>query len=497
MLPMHPRLRSVIAIVLAVALAATVAFSTLSVVVWEPGREDPDAPAETETPPPEDGVSAADIYSLAGGFQGCLFPEEPVDPPDDDEDEGAGPAARLPGVSEGVEQLRNLEFDRDVPAEFLDKEEFTELAMRRVQRSMKAEDLATLTDILVMLDAVPSDLDLEQATNELLGQSITGLYMPSREKLFVATTEGELDPSSEVTLAHELGHAIVDQQVGLPKLGALGRSDADAGFAAQALVEGDATLLSQQYAISLMTQDEIQDLYGDVEGQAESLTAEIPYILEQTFFFPYREGAMFVCHLFAEGGWDAVNDAYGDLPQASADILFPHRYETGIEPGDPADPEPPGGAWERVERSTLGATDLLWLMQAAAAGGAPVASDGVDRVMGWNGGEIFAYRHARTDELALYIGLVDGGVDVAPEGFDPQSLESVILDWARSQLPQPKFYEWSPGEWSIWRRAGNFYVLAVTGEGVSLAVAGDYGTARRLSMHAKEELPRRADVVRS
>jgi hypothetical protein len=50
--------------------------------------------------------------------------------------------------------------------------------------------------------------------------------------------------------------------------------------------------------------------------------------------FPYLSGAEFVGQLYASGGWDAVNAAYGDPPTSTEQVLHPQTYidrETPIE----------------------------------------------------------------------------------------------------------------------------------------------------------------------
>jgi hypothetical protein len=49
-------------------------------------------------------------------------------------------------------------------------------------------------------------------------------------------------------------------------------------------------------------------------------------VLQREYSLPYLEGRIFVDRLREDGGWDAVNGAWGQLPESTEQILHPNLY---------------------------------------------------------------------------------------------------------------------------------------------------------------------------
>ena len=79
---------------------------------------------------------------------------------------------------------------------------------------------------------------------------VLGVYQPATKHVYVRGTA--LTPDVRVTLAHELTHALQDQEV---DLAGLERLQGEAGSAARATIEGDAVVNEQAYAATLSPAD--------------------------------------------------------------------------------------------------------------------------------------------------------------------------------------------------------------------------------------------------
>ena len=228
--------------------------------------------------------------------------------------EGSG-GTSVDAIAAEVEGIRELRF-REVPEpEFLTSEETTD----RVRELFLEEYTPEVADIeeriLTAFGAIPPGTDLRELRAGTIGDQVAGYYEPESGELVVRQSGSEIGVLDRITLAHELDHALTDQVLGipLPDDPELGREDES--LAALALVEGDATVVMQRYQAGLGFGEQLELLDPAAIAQAEAGLAGLPPYLQKELLFPYQQGLEFVCHLFAEGGWAAVDEAY-DRPPA-------------------------------------------------------------------------------------------------------------------------------------------------------------------------------------
>jgi hypothetical protein len=355
---------------------------------------------------------AALVECLGGSIPGQASEEAPV----------GSPRELVVAIARQVERLRELRFRETVDATFLSSDE----AAARV-RELFLQDYPEKTAdheerILTALGAIAAGTDLRNLQAETLGQQVAGFYDPRSSELVIRQTGMEPGPFDRVTLAHELDHALTDQVLGLPLPDepVQGREDRD--LAALAVVEGDATLIMQRFATSLSFQEQLELLNPEVIAESEAGLGDFPPYLRQELLFPYEDGLRFVCQLFAQGGWDAVNAAYTDPPESTAQILFPDRYFADEEPVDPPDPDTLAGPWHRAATEEFGAANLLWLLRAAEGHS---STDPMDAASAWAGGQIELWTRGADSAVALAL------VDVPGAAVD---LCRAMVDWYRTSF---------------------------------------------------------------
>ena len=96
-----------------------------------------------------------------------------------------------------------------------------------------------------------------------------------------------------------------------------------------ALYEGDAVAVSapiwsEHPALALAFLREVGRDFPEMD--------EAPASVGIALLFPYTSGSTFVDRLLAEGGWDAVDAAYADMPASTEQILHPLKYLERDEP---------------------------------------------------------------------------------------------------------------------------------------------------------------------
>lgn len=318
-------------------------------------------------------------------------------------------ADQIERVARTVAELRGLPFDRSPQPTFLTPEELAAEAAAAVAE-YTLEDADIDTRVLSVLGAIPEETDLRQLLATALAEQVAGFYDPEDGRLVVGTddTSRRLGPLDELVLAHELQHALADQALGLPELEAA-PGEEDRAFAHQALVEGDATVLMEEYAVEAFSFIDQLRLAGEsfaLAGQLEDLTA-LPHILERSLLLPYEEGAAFVRALLREGGWAAVDDAYRSPPDSTADVLFPERYLAKEEHVPPRPVAIPPQPWVHGATLSFGAADLLLLFEAPGGDPSRALEMPRERASAWNGGSLELYLDG--DRSAIGAALTDRG----------------------------------------------------------------------------------------
>jgi hypothetical protein len=413
-------------------------------------RPDPRRPAE-------EALSLSDYPDLGR----CVDPGDVVG----EDDEGF----EVERIAERVERLRGLRFRGSPEVELLEPGELESRLRELLERDIDRAEVEFDQRLLTLLGAIPRGEDLYELYGRITEEQVAGAYDPRTGELLVAAME-DAGALERIVLAHELEHALADQALGLPIADDPDPRRADSLLARTALVEGDAMLTMELYAVGHVgLGDVLGALDASIFGESEREFAELPYFLQQQLIWPYVDGAEFVCHLYASGGWRAVNRAYERPPASSDQILFPVRYGEAV--GDPRDPPPLEEPWSRLARAELGAAQLLWLFE--APGDDP--DRGLPRARGliesWRGGEVQLW--ARGEESAAGIAMLERGRSGA--------LCAGVSGWYASAFPDEARRAPDAAEGLVVEGPEQSAVIRCPPGEVRVGIAPELGLARRLA----------------
>ena len=275
--------------------------------------------------------------------------------------------------------MRPLFLDRDEAvalAARISKAEYSEYEQRIDEETAEAARAAA-----------PKD-GLRAAVDSVEQEQVLGFYDDRSQRLVVIRDAGVSRPLLELTLAHELVHALEDQRFGLdvPE----GVPD-DAALAESSLAEGTATALMVDYADRYMKLADVLQLASESDGES------LPPFLEKLLLFPYLEGEKFVYEFRGErGSWGPIDAIYRfRRPRSSEQVLHPRRYALGERAERvPAPPlaEALGPGWRRLRATSLGEYDLRLLFD-LVGGTRPAAG-----AEGWAGGRYELWRGGKPDQ---------------------------------------------------------------------------------------------------
>jgi hypothetical protein len=410
-----------------------------------------------------------DLGDVDGAMEiaACVQGAEPVDI-----DDTSG-ESQFADIEQAVTRLRELEFTEPVDPSYLTQEQIDERITGAVEEDYSPEEADIDERYLAALGAIEPDLDLLQTQKDLLGGQVAGFYDSDTGEMVVgaAGPDAVLSPTDQVTLAHELTHAVTDQRLGLPELLDEETPDTDAALAALTLVEGDATLLMQRFAVSALDMSEQLGLAADPRAaEAQEQLQAYPHVLQRQLTFPYVQGLRFACALYQQGGWDALDAAYGQLPPTTAQVLFPERFGEPV-PDAPRAPTAPGGDWDEARTDTLGAAELMWLFEAPGDDPQAALSEPRGRVAHWGGSGARLWTNG--DETALGVALRDRG------GPGPSLCDSVTA-WYDAAFTDDSEAPTSGDERLALEGGFQSGVVTCAGDEVRLGTAPDLETARRI-----------------
>src|SRR5215470_5938034 len=241
--------------------------------------------------------------------------------------------------------------------------------------------------VLKKFGLLPRDFNLQTFLVSLLKEEVAGYYDPKTK------TVNLLDwvpmEEQEPVMAHELTHALQDQDVNLQKWMKRGEKDLaeikkdptpadiendEIDNAREAVLEGQAQAIMFQYAIaptghSIATSPE---LVGAMEE--ESLTGtpstkvfnDAPIFLKESLTFPYSYGLDFVLKVLQKNGKkQAFSGVLSDPPHTTRQIMQPETYMSGekIDPMPLPDFKRDFKDYQKFDIGAMGEFDVAVLVE--------------------------------------------------------------------------------------------------------------------------------------
>jgi hypothetical protein len=223
-------------------------------------------------------------------------------------------------IEDFVSSARHLRFTRPVSVKFLSTDDFDHTP---------AADPAILRNYLVDLYPAMRAVHLSTGPSDptAMAQAASKTEYGSYDHDSIVVRGTELTPFVRRVLAHELTHAIDDQNFDLEQVRRRVSPTVNA-LSVDALIEGDARRVENAFVASLPADQRALAVPPD-----QSLTlarTDLPDDIRTLIAFPYDQGVQFVTALADAGGETTVDNAFADPPPFTHDIFHPDVY---LDPG--------------------------------------------------------------------------------------------------------------------------------------------------------------------
>ncbi len=336
------------------------------------------------------------ILSLAGAAL-AQTPAQTSAPPSD------AIFSQVDDILQTLSEITGWKVQRTVPSEILSRDDFRKMLEEGAQDAEASKETHAAEVALKMFGLVPQDFDLARESSDLLAEQAAAFYDYKKKRLFVldSTTNNN---EQILALAHELAHALADQQHPLQKFIKDANGDEQA-TARQAVIEGQATWLSWAYLSKKsggpgeVPRNLVDRLSGDAgaSGNDFPVFSQAPLYIRESLTFPYTEGMRFQDAVYRQLGTAAFERVFRDPPRSTQHIMHPETYLAGRMPAKPSLPRLKEAAGKEARHfrtladGDVGEFDYGVLLRQYIG-----ESEGRAAATHWRGGVYRLYEHKKT-----------------------------------------------------------------------------------------------------
>jgi len=247
-----------------------------------------------------------------------------------------------------VSKDTNLPIKNPVKRELAGREQVRNFVLTHMKEDKDAQRLQRSEASMKKFGLLPQDFDLRKFLVDLMEDQVAGFYDPKSKTVYLL--DWVAPEAQRPVLAHELTHALQDQNFGLEKWLKVRDDDPsvnadrlDAGpdeeqSARQAVSEGQGMAVMMDYVLaptgqSLAEMPSMGEIFkqNTMDRIGDSpIFATAPLYLREMVVFPYTYGLSFLEDLLTRGGKEmAFAGAFKNPPHNTREIMLPDSYLDG------------------------------------------------------------------------------------------------------------------------------------------------------------------------
>jgi hypothetical protein len=320
--------------------------------------------------------------------------------------------AKADPVFEAVSRLSGLPIHDTVPVEFKGRDFFEDYYESRLRKQYPLERQAAVEKAYVLLGFLRPGGDLNQVYLDSLLKSVQGFYDPDTKSLTLA--DWVAPENQEMTLAHELTHALQDQSFSLNAYFDQDPNETmDSQFAQSSLIEGQAVVVAMDYwreknSSAFIGPAGVVELENpEALGPSGQDSPMEPMGDKGAVDFLYVYGSVFFQTCFKKQGGRVLNSLFKSPPTTTEQILHPDTFLSKRE--EPGSIEIAG-----LEQAALGGYSKFWEDSMGEYGLFLVLRRYLDdskawkAVDGWRGDRLQAYESPQKQPILVGSILMEG-----------------------------------------------------------------------------------------
>lgn len=381
--------------------------------------------------------------------------------------------SRMSRLEEQVITLRGLQPTDSVKRDLLTPDQLRIRVEQDFLADYTQEEARRDALLLTLLGLIEPGLDLHSLYLDLLSEQVAGFYDSEQEEMLVVCGTG-FGGLETFTYVHEYVHALQDQtydlESGLNFSDETCDLDGERCFALRALIEGDASLLQEQWLRTYADDETLESLLLSLGDFDSPVLESAPEYIQAELTFPYLSGLFFTRTLYLQGDWAAVDAAFQNPPLSSEQILHPERYprDIPIQLAAPSALDSLPETWQLTRQDVLGEWATLQVLQRYLPEETARQAAG-----GWGGDRFFLLESASGGPSAFVL------ITQWDTMRDAHEFTGGFFDYAEARFGEPAHQGLAEATWVYDGGASHFvrqsnqtrWIIAPDGETLSLLQA--------------------------
>lgn len=224
-----------------------------------------------------------------------------------------------------VEDLRGLKFKNHVSLQTIGPDKLKEYLNTALNEVLPQSKIDAYEVVFYQLGFINQPIDFKDLMIKLYSEQVAGFYDDQTKQLYVVDKFDIDDKLTRMIIAHEICHALQDQNYNIAKLPYKDPNNDDLAMAVTSIVEGDAMTLMSEYAVKNISLSMITELSKYLEIDQSALT-NAPFFIQQSLLFPYIEGMEFINYINFNEISDKRESIFIDYPKSTEQILHPEKF---------------------------------------------------------------------------------------------------------------------------------------------------------------------------
>jgi len=319
--------------------------------------------------------------------------------------------ARVDSTLKTLCEMLEWKKNRDVEVEVLSRAQLEGFMIEQYKEELRPGEVEKITSVMVKFGVWKREWDLMKMTIKMLRKNVAGIYVP-KKKAFYVMDDIARGLQLPMIVAHELTHALQDQNFDLWAFEHSIYANDDRSLAAHAVVEGQATLVGIEYLNYLRTGKtgveqgrRISHLLRFSLNMQRNAMKDIPQILREMLIFPYEAGTVFYEQFCLKLGLKRSEYLFIWPPLSTEQILHPEKYLDPQKRDEPTEIrllDPAEEVLGEKEYETIGVGVMGEFLIRVVLSHFIDEEDAVRAAAGWDGDRYFVIKHKPTKRDILF-----------------------------------------------------------------------------------------------